>query len=152
MMEGGGPLARSETMTTGLSCCRPATAAERRRATISRAAGRDASGSATRAEAGTLSLGEAFAFMGGLYFPRQAGLRRPGASAGRARKRAEPSPVITPTRGLQHPDGLITRADREFATTDVADDEPRYRDQLLADARRLAGGLPDDAASSCSAA
>src|SRR5262249_34639587 len=54
--------------------------------------------------------------------------------------------VITPTRGLQHPDLTITRElIEEFATTDVADDEPRYRDPLLADARRLAGGLPEHA-------
>ena len=98
---------------------------------------------ATRLQAGTLSLGEAFAFMSGLYF------RGKLAYAQAFGRRCGEGPavlVITPTRGLQHPDGLITRAlIEEFATTDVAGDEPRYRDPLLADARRLAGGLPDDA-------
>lgn len=97
---------------------------------------------ATRLQSGTLSLGEAFAFMSGLYF------RGKLAYAKAFGRRTDDGPavlVITPTRGLQHPDGIVTRAlIEEFATTDVADDEPRYRDPLLADARCLADGLPAD--------
>jgi len=54
--------------------------------------------------------------------------------------------VITPTRGLQPPDTLISRdVIEEFATLDVADDEPRYRNPLVSDARALAAMLSDDA-------
>src|SRR5262249_4883517 len=90
-----------------------------------------------------VSLGEAFAFMSGLYFRGKLAY----AQAFGRRGGEEPSVlVITPTRGLQRPELVITRAlIEEFASTDVAGDEPRYRDPLLADARRLAGGLPDDA-------
>jgi hypothetical protein len=95
---------------------------------------------ATRLQAGTLSLGEAFAFMSGLYFRGKLAYAKAFARQGSGVL------VITPTRGLQPPDGIITRElIEEFATTDVADDEPRYRDPLLADARRLADGLPPEA-------
>jgi hypothetical protein len=98
---------------------------------------------AIRLQAGTLSLGEAFAFMSGLYFRGKLAYAQ---AFGRRSGEGPAVLVITPTRGLQHPDGIVTRAlIEEFATTDVADDEPRYRDPLLADARCLADGLPSDA-------
>jgi hypothetical protein len=92
---------------------------------------------------GTLPLGEAFSFMSGLYF------RGKVAYASAFGRRVDPGPtafVITPTRGLQPPDVLIDRdVIEEFATLDVAHDEPRYRDPLVADACRLATVLADDA-------
>ena len=97
---------------------------------------------AVRLERGTLSLGEAFSFMSGLYFRGKMAYalafgRRDGGPA---------AYVITPTRGLQPPELPIDRAVvAEFASLDVADDEPRYRDPLVADAAALAEALPADA-------
>ncbi len=98
---------------------------------------------AARLAEGTLSLGEAFAFMSGLYF------RGKVAYAKAFGRRTDPGPaalVITPTRGLQPPDVFVNRSViEEFAALDVAHDEPRYRDPLVADARRLADALSSDA-------
>src|SRR4029079_7480387 len=92
---------------------------------------------ARRFDAGTLTLGEAFAFMSGLYF------RGKLAYATTFAERGRPSTfVITPTRGLQPPDLIITRAlIDEFAGVDVSQDHERYRRPLLADARRLEGAI-----------
>lgn len=98
---------------------------------------------AQRLDAGTLSLGEAFAFMSGLYFRGKMayatafGRRAPGGPA---------AYVITPTRGLQPPDLPITKPlVEEFAAVDVAHDEPRYVEPLVDDARALAEALPGHA-------
>ena len=98
---------------------------------------------ASKLEAGTLSLGEAFAFMSGLYFRGKLAYAQ---AFGRRHGEAPAVLVITPTRGLQRPDQIVSRAlIEEFATTDVSDAEPRYRDPLVADAEHLAGHLPPDA-------
>jgi hypothetical protein len=98
---------------------------------------------ALRLAEGTLPLGEAFSFMSGLYF------RGKVAYAKAFGRRIDPGPtafVITPTRGLQPPEVLVDRrVIEEFAALDVAHDEPRYRDPLVADARTLATVLADDA-------
>jgi len=98
---------------------------------------------ASRLAEGTLPLGEAFSFMSGLYF------RGKVAYAAAFGRRVESGPtafVITPTRGLQPPDTLISReVIEEFAALDVAHDEPRYRNPLVSDARALAAMLADDA-------
>ena len=98
---------------------------------------------AVRLAEGTLPLGEAFSFMSGLYF------RGKVAYAKAFGRRVDPGPsafVITPTRGLQPPDVLVDRnVIEEFGALDVAHDEPRYRDPLVADARALAAALADDA-------
>jgi hypothetical protein len=98
---------------------------------------------AVRLAEGTLPLGDAFTFMSGLYF------RGKIAYAKAFGRRVDPGPaafVITPTRGLQPPDVLIDReVIEEFAALDVAHDEPRYRDPLVADARKLANTLAEDA-------
>ncbi len=98
---------------------------------------------ALRLAEGTLPLGEAFSFMSGLYF------RGKVAYAKAFGRRIDPGPtafVITPTRGLQPPEVLVDRrVIEEFAALDVARDEPRYRDPLVADARTLATILADDA-------
>jgi hypothetical protein len=98
---------------------------------------------AQRLDAGTLSLGEAFTFMSGLYFRGKIAYAR---AFGRRADGGHATCVITPTRGLQSPDLPITRAlVEEFAAVDVAHDEPRYFEPLVADARALATALPDEA-------
>ncbi len=87
---------------------------------------------ARRLVEGTLTLGEAFAFMSGLYFR---GKLAYATRFGRAL-------VITPTRGLQPPDTAVT-ADllREFATVDVIADDPRYRRPLDRSVKHLSDTL-----------
>ena len=86
-----------------------------------------------------LTLGAAFAFMSALYFRGKLAY----ASAfdpGLAR-----SFVITPTRGLQSPQLIVTaELLEEFAEIDVAADEDRYRAPLELDAADLARTLPAD--------
>ena len=96
---------------------------------------------AVRLAAGTLTLGEAFSFMSGLYF------RGKMAYAGAFGTNADgpAALVITPTRGLQEPDRLIDRATiEEFAQVDIAHAGPAFTDPLLRDARRLAASIPAD--------
>jgi hypothetical protein len=96
-----------------------------------------------RLEAGSLPLGEAFAFMSGLYFRGKIAYSR---AFGRRADGGVSALVITPTRGLQSPDLPIDRAIvEEFAALDVSADEPRYREPLLADARSLRDAMPADA-------
>ncbi len=53
--------------------------------------------------------------------------------------------IITPTRGLQPPDLLLTRAlIEEFAAMDLGSGDPRYRAPLQRDLMSLAGRLPLD--------
>src|SRR5215470_11072600 len=93
---------------------------------------------AQRLQRGTLTLGEAFTFCSGLYFRGKITYARTFA--------ADTTLVITPTRGLQPPD-LIVTADliREFAGVDIASDEVRYRRPLERDLRALAKRLPPGA-------
>lgn len=85
---------------------------------------------AGRLAAGTLTLGDAFSFMSGLYFRGKLAYARCfGASV----------LVITPTRGLLSPDEFVTgRTLREFARVDVDAGDRRYRRPLDRDLRRLA--------------
>jgi len=84
---------------------------------------------------GRLTLGDAFAFVSGLYF-------RGKITYARA---FEPDRtfIITPTRGLQRPDAIIS-ADviREFATIDIASNDERYTAPLARDLAALADTLP----------
>jgi hypothetical protein len=90
---------------------------------------------AVRLAAGTLTLGEAFVFMSGLYFR--------GKLAYATRFAPAHTYVITPTRGLLRPDDLITtRALREFADVDVAADDQRYRGPLDRSLKTLTRELP----------
>ena len=93
---------------------------------------------AQRLADGRLSLGEAFAFMSGLYFR--------GKLAYALHFGPDDVHVITPTRGLLPP-GLLITADllREFATVDVMADDERYRRPLDRDLVRLARQLSGDA-------
>jgi hypothetical protein len=78
----------------------------------------------------SLTLGEAFSFMSGLYFRGKLAY---------ARQFGTDIHVITPTRGLQGPDTLVSvKLLREFAAVDVNADDPRYRRPLDRDLRRLA--------------
>jgi hypothetical protein len=87
---------------------------------------------ARRLQAGELTLGEAFAFMSGLYF-------RGKLTYSRAFGRAI---VITPSRGLMDPDVPIDAAlIHEFAATDVSLENPVFRAPLERDAATLAATL-----------
>jgi hypothetical protein len=78
---------------------------------------------AQRLISGTLTLGEAFAFMGGLYFR--------GKLTYATRFAPDRVYVITPTRGLVAPTALVTANRlREFAAVDVSADDHRYRRPL----------------------
>lgn len=86
-------------------------------------------------------LGEVFTFMSSLYFRGKLAY----ATAFAAPPAAWPKGgvlVITPGRGLLSADTPICVADlREMATVPVDEDEPRYREPLLRDARALAHAL-----------
>jgi hypothetical protein len=85
---------------------------------------------------GSLTLGDAFTFMSGLYFRGKLTYARAFGGA------ADATRVITPTRGLQSPDMPVT-ADllREFASVDVHAADPRYRRPLERDLAELAARL-----------
>ena len=98
---------------------------------------------AVRLREGSLSLGEAFAFMSGLYFRGKLayGTRFGSALGGRDR-----TFVITPTHGLRSPSSTVTIAElREFATVDVNAGDPRYRVPLERDLTSLDASLDNDA-------
>lgn len=94
---------------------------------------------ARQLRSGELTLGEAFAFMSSLYFRgklayARAVVARRGATAAAL--------VITPTRGLLPSNtmasvGLL----EEFAATDIAAGDTRYRQPLERDLAALAGRL-----------
>jgi hypothetical protein len=81
-------------------------------------------------------LGEVFSFLSGLYFRGKLTYARAFASAADGHAGVF---VITPTDGLRPADEPVDLARlRRFATVDIAGDEPRYREPLDRDARRLA--------------
>lgn len=83
---------------------------------------------------GRMSLGQAFAFMSGLYFRGKLSYA----------ERFGDALVITPTRGLQPPSlPFNLNVLREFAVGDVSLDNPEYRRALERDARKLAKRLGD---------
>jgi hypothetical protein len=95
---------------------------------------------AERLRAGTLTLGEAFSFMSGLYFR---GKLTYATAFGRAAGEAAAVYVITPTRGLQRPELPVTvDVIREFGSVDVDADDARYRTPLERDLTALAARLP----------
>ena len=96
---------------------------------------------AVRLADGTLTLGEAFSFMSGLYFRGKMAY----AGAFGSNDNGPAALVITPTRGLQEPDRRIDRSTiEEFAGVDIAHAGATFTDPLLRDARRLVASLPDD--------
>ena len=91
---------------------------------------------AERLVGGTLTLGEAFAFMSGLYFRGKLAY---------SQKFGHQIHVITPTRGLQPPHSLVTgELLREFAAVDVKLNDERYRKPLDRDLGHLRRTLPPD--------
>jgi hypothetical protein len=86
--------------------------------------------------AGTLTLGEAFSFMSGLYFR---GKLAYASAFGHAL-------VITPTRGLVPADAIVSRELlREFSGIDIKVDDPRFRVPMQKTALALEHALPADA-------
>ncbi len=93
---------------------------------------------AVRLREGTLTLGEAFSFMSGLYFRGK--LTYASRFAG-----ADDCLIITPTRGLQRPSLLVSVAlIGEFAGTNIAADDGDYRAPLERDLAALASRLTAD--------
>ncbi len=89
---------------------------------------------------GTLTLGEAFSFLSGLYFRGKFTYARAFA---RGADGLSPILIVTPTRGLQQPEMLFTpEIMREFSTVDVSANDARYRDPMERDVRALAARLP----------
>lgn len=89
---------------------------------------------------GTLTLGEAFTFMSGLYF------RGKVAYSQAFGRHTPPALVITPTRGLLPPETPVSaQLLREFAGVDVDAHDARYRRPLVHSVKQLAATLPDDA-------
>jgi hypothetical protein len=98
---------------------------------------------AARLREGTLTLGEAFSFVSGLYFR---GKLTYATAFGRAPALVPPVLIITPTRGLQSPDTCVTTdVIEEFASVDVDADEPRYRSPLDRDLAILDEQVPQQA-------
>jgi hypothetical protein len=98
---------------------------------------------ARRLKDGTLSLGEAFSFMSGLYFRGKLAYAQ---TFGRTGDGLGTTLVITPTRGLQRPDWPVTAGViREFAAVDVDTGNPRYRRPLEHDLADLVEELPLEA-------
>jgi hypothetical protein len=92
---------------------------------------------------GTLTLGEAFSFLSGLYFRGKFTYAQAFA-----RGAGEPGPIliVTPTRGLQKPEMPFTPAVmQEFAAVDVSAADARYRGPMERDAKALAARLPESA-------
>jgi hypothetical protein len=81
-------------------------------------------------------IGEVFSFMSGLYFRGKLAYARAFARPPHGRVGIY---VITPTEGLRPADEMVDLERlRRFASVDIAGDDPRYREPLDRDARRLA--------------
>ncbi len=81
----------------------------------------------------SVSLGEVFTFLSGLYFRGKLAYANAFARPDLSRVL-----VITPTRGLVPAAAPVTLPDlREFAEVDIAETDPRYRRPLERDLRRL---------------
>lgn len=93
--------------------------------------------------AGTLTLGDAFAFMSSLYFRGKLAYAQAFAPVSHT---AAAGFVITPTRGLLPPETLTTPALLdEFAAVDIDAAEPRYRAPLERDLALVATRLSPSA-------
>lgn len=90
---------------------------------------------AGRLRGGGAPLGEVFSFLSGLYFRGKLAY----ATAFARPARAVPGVlVITPNQGLCAPEETVTLAGlRAFAAVPIDESDPRYRDPLLRDARRI---------------
>jgi hypothetical protein len=94
---------------------------------------------AARLRAGAMTLGEAFAAMSSLYFRGKLAYARAMAER---HGTAAAAFVITPTRGLLGPNTMASVALlEEFAATDIAADQARYRLPLERDLGTLVARL-----------
>lgn len=85
------------------------------------------------------TLGEVFTFLSGLYFRGKLAYANAFACAGKGMCGVL---VITPTRGLVDARAKVGLRDlHEFAGVDIHEDDPRYREPLVRDARKLAKKL-----------
>lgn len=85
------------------------------------------------------TLGEVFAFLSGLYFRGKLAYAKAFAPT---LPQGAGTLVITPNRGLLPVDVPIGLADlRAFAEVNIDRDEPRYRQPLVRDVRKLAESL-----------
>ena len=92
---------------------------------------------ARRLHEDSLSLGDAFSFMSGLYFRGKITYARAFAAT------PDATLVITPTRGLQSPDLVVSSSLlHEFAGVDISSDDVRYSEPLERDLRVLAAQIP----------
>ena len=99
---------------------------------------------ALRLREGRLSLGEAFAFISGLYFRGKLAYARMFGQAGEAG--VEPALVITPTRGLLPASAPVDAVMlREFGAVDLATAGREYRDPLERDLAALVPRLSPEA-------
>jgi hypothetical protein len=88
------------------------------------------------------TLGEVFAFLSGLYFRGKLAYANVFASAASGLCGVL---VITPTRGLVDAKTRVgLRELREFAEVDIHENDARYREPLIRDARKLARKLGVD--------
>ncbi len=88
------------------------------------------------------TLGEVFTFLSGLYFRGKLAYARAFAAANAGTSAVL---VITPNRGLLPADLPIGLPElRAFAEVDIDQDDPRYRQPLERDVRKLAKHLPAD--------
>jgi len=95
---------------------------------------------AVRLRAGSLSIGEAFSFLSGLYFR---GKLTYGQRFGHLPAGGDSTLVITPSRGLRSPAAIVTVDElREFASVDVDLEDIRYRGPFERDLRLLDTRLP----------
>ena len=134
------------TLTTRIFLLSPAHLGGKRAALLLGGRGRFPLAERLRA-GGTITLGEAFSFLSGLYFRGKLAY---------ARRFAVPPPgvlrvqVITSNRGLLPADTEVTAEElRAFADTEIRPDEPRYHEPLrrgLADIDRavMAGDAPPE--------
>ena len=98
---------------------------------------------AARLHGGTLSLGDAFAFMSGLYFRGKLAYAKAFGRSSDAT--IDPVLVITPTRGLM-PAATLISIDllHEFASVDIASGGEKYLEPLERDLSLLVGRLVGD--------
>src|SRR5206468_3949512 len=90
-----------------------------------------------------VELGEAFAFLSGLYFRGKLAYAR---AFGRRSGDAAPALVITTDRGLAEPHRRIRRSDLlDFAAVDLSAGDERYRGPFARDVEALAVSLADSA-------
>ena len=88
------------------------------------------------------TIGEVFTFLSGLYFRGKLAYAKAFAAANAGTSAVL---VITPNRGLLPADLPIGLPElRAFAEVDIDQDDPRYRQPLERDVRKLAKHLPAD--------